>query len=145
MLRGPLICIGLLTVGRAPMIFRRVTDDDFGCPGAPDSHRGPVFLVGPDGQRGPDCPDVLFCRFPHRFRDFYAGFGCFFRSFGPRGPGPPGARKSRGGAHTLSAPWIRPWFQTRQNTRNVSSDEPLPVKNTGRDFPFILHTLAGRG
>ena len=28
--------------------------------GAPDSHRGPVFQAGPDGQRGPDCPDVLF-------------------------------------------------------------------------------------
>ena len=54
--------------------------------GAPDSHRGPVFLVGPDGQRGPDCSDVLYCRFPHRFRDFCEGFGCFRRSFGPRGP-----------------------------------------------------------
>ena len=28
--------------------------------GAPDNHRRPVFLAGPDGQRGPDCPDVLF-------------------------------------------------------------------------------------
>ena len=29
--------------------------------GASDSHRGPVFfLVGPDSQRGPDCPDVYF-------------------------------------------------------------------------------------
>ena len=28
--------------------------------GAPDSHRGPVFLAGADGQRGLDCPDVLF-------------------------------------------------------------------------------------
>ena len=31
--------------------------------GAPDSHRGPVFLAGPDGQGGPDCPDVLFVGF----------------------------------------------------------------------------------
>ena len=25
------------------------------------------FLVGPDAQRGPNCLDVLFCRFPHIF------------------------------------------------------------------------------
>ena len=68
--------------------------------GAPDSHRGPVFLAGPYGQRGPDCPDVLFCRFPHRFRDFYEGFGCFRLSFGPRGPSARGGSKApRGGAH----------------------------------------------
>ena len=48
--------------------------------GAPASHRGPVFLVGPDGRRGPYCPDVLFSRFPHRVRDFCEGFGCFRRS-----------------------------------------------------------------
>ena len=27
---------------------------------APDRHRGPVFLVVPDCQRGPDCSDVFF-------------------------------------------------------------------------------------
>ena len=27
--------------------------------GAPDSHRSLVFLAGPDGQRGPDCPGVF--------------------------------------------------------------------------------------
>ena len=53
---------------------------------APDGHRSPVFLAGPDGQRGPDCRDVVFCRFPHRFRDFCEGFGCFRRGFGPSGP-----------------------------------------------------------
>ena len=59
---------------------------------APDSHRGPVFLAGPDGQRGSDCPDVLFCWFPHRFRDFCEVFGSFRRSFGPSGPGPKAPR-----------------------------------------------------
>ena len=39
------------------LIFRRASDDGRGCHWAPDSqkgpggHRGPVFLVGPDGQR----------------------------------------------------------------------------------------------
>ena len=28
--------------------------------GVPNSYRGSVFLVDPDGQRDPDCPDVLF-------------------------------------------------------------------------------------
>ena len=52
--RGPLMIRGAL-------IFRRVTDDDdFECHWGPDSHRGPVFLAGPDGQRSPVCPDVLF-------------------------------------------------------------------------------------
>ena len=46
MLTGPLMFIGPLTIGRAS-----------------DSQRGPVFLAGPDGQRGPDCPDVLFVGF----------------------------------------------------------------------------------
>ena len=52
--------------------------------GALDSHRGTVFLADPDGQRGPVCPDVFFCRFPHGFCDFCEGFCCFRRSFGPR-------------------------------------------------------------
>ena len=30
---------------------------------ARDSHRGPIFLVDPDDQRGPDHPDVLFVGF----------------------------------------------------------------------------------
>ena len=31
--------------------------------GALDSHRDHVFLASPDGQRGPNCPDVLFVGF----------------------------------------------------------------------------------
>ena len=54
MLTGPLILIGPLTVGRAS-----------------DSQRGPVFLAGPDGQRGPDCPDVFF----------FAGFRTDFMTY----------------------------------------------------------------
>ena len=71
--------------------------------GAPDSHRGPVFLADPDGQRGPDCPDGFFCRFPHTFRDFCEGFDCFRRSFGPHGPLARGGPKPPRG-RTLSAP-----------------------------------------
>ena len=40
--------------------------------GAPGSHRGPVLLAGPDGQRVPDCPDVRFCRFCR----FFSEKGC---------------------------------------------------------------------
>ena len=43
MLTGPLIFIGPLTVGRAS-----------------DSQRGPVFLAGPDGQRGPTALTCFF-------------------------------------------------------------------------------------
>ena len=84
MLTGPLIFIGPLTVGRAS-----------------DSQRGSVFLAGPDGQRGPDCPDVLFCRFPHRFHGLCEGFGpesWHSRAIDPRVPENPRE------AHTLSAP-----------------------------------------
>ena len=35
--------------------------------GPPDTHRGPVFLVGPDGQRSPDCSDVFFVGFREDF------------------------------------------------------------------------------
>ena len=77
-----------LTVGRVPDSQR-----------APDSHRGPAFFAGPDGQRGPDCPDVIFCRSPHRVRVFCEGFGCFRRSFGPRGP-----EHHKGGAHPPPPP-----------------------------------------
>ena len=31
--------------------------------GAPDSHRGPVFMVGPNDLRTRDCPDVFFLSF----------------------------------------------------------------------------------
>ena len=94
MLTGPLIFIGPLPVGRAS-----------------DSHRGPVFLAGPDGQRGPDCPDVLFCRFHNRFHGLW-GFrlpppeSWPSRAIGPRVPKTPGR-------HTPSPPppppWLRPW------------------------------------
>ena len=86
MLRRLLISRGLLTVGRAPdadsqraliirepliegplvtrgaQTFRRALTMT-GCHWGPCSHRGPIFPVGPDGQRGPDCPDVLFVGF----------------------------------------------------------------------------------
>ena len=42
------------------LIFRRVTDDDFGCPGAPDSHKVPVFLAG---QMVRGDPTALTCFF----------------------------------------------------------------------------------
>ena len=57
----------------------------FGRLRSPGTHRGPVFLADPDGQRGPDCPDRFFCRFPHTFRDFCEGFGPSSRG----GPKPP--------------------------------------------------------
>ena len=86
MLTGPLIFIGPLTVERAS-----------------DSQRGPVFLAGPDGQRGPDCPDVLFCRFPDRFHDLCEGFGCLRLSLDTRGPSTLGSPKTPG-RHTPSPP-----------------------------------------
>ena len=112
---------GSLTVG-GPLIFRRVTDYDW--LGSPDSYRGPVLLAGPDGQRETDCPDVLFCRFPHIFRDFCEGFGCFrrefwpSRAFDPRGPENP---KGGGGAHTLSAPlgYVPDFVQRTQPIHNI--------------------------
>ena len=87
---GPLTLRGTLTVGRVP-----------------DSHRGPVFLVGPDGElRG--APTTLTC--------FFVGFCTVFVTslrvsvtFGGvlTLAGFPGVRKSIGG--TLSAPsWLRP-------------------------------------
>ena len=106
MSRGPLIFIGPLTVGRPPDIQK--------------DHwwwlwlsLGPLivtealFLAGSDGQSGPDCPDVLFCRFLHRFRDFCEVFGCFRWSFGLSGPSARGAPKTPRW-HTPSAPWLCP-------------------------------------
>ena len=69
---------------------------------APDNHRGPVFLAGPD------CPDVLFCRFPHIFRDFFEGFGCFRWRFGPRGPNAREGPKTPRGRAPSTPPWLRP-------------------------------------
>ena len=47
-------------------------------------------------------PRRVFCRFPHRFRDFCEGLGCFRRSFGPRGPSARRGPKTPRG-RTLSA------------------------------------------
>ena len=42
--------------------------------GTPDNHRGPVFLVGPIGQRATTALTCFFgFRTDLRFRDFYAG------------------------------------------------------------------------
>ena len=58
-------------------------------------HRGPVFLAGPDGQRGPTALTCFFVGFRTDFVtyvrvcdlcDVCEGFGCFRRSFGPNGP-----------------------------------------------------------
>ena len=65
---------------------------------------GSWFSGGPDCQTGPNCPDVLFGRFPYRFRDFCEGFGCFRRSFGSSGPSAHGGPKTPRGARTPSAP-----------------------------------------
>ena len=96
------------------MIFRRITDDDFCC------HWGPVFLAGSDGQRGNDCLDVLFCRFPHIFRDVCEGFGCFRRSFGPSGPSARGGSKTQGEHHVhfRPPPWLHTSLQARLDVQN---------------------------
>ena len=85
MLTGPLIFIGPLPVGRAS-----------------DSHRGPVFLAGPDGQRGPDCPDVLFFGFITDFMTYLRvsiASAWVLALAGHRPSGPQNPRE----AHTLSA------------------------------------------
>ena len=69
-----------------------------------DSQRDPVFLAETDGQRGPDCPDVLFCRFHNIFHDLCDGFGCLRLSLGPRGPSALGSPKPQGGTHPLRPP-----------------------------------------
>ena len=64
--------------------------------GAPDSHRGPVFLADTDGQRGPDCPDVLFVSFR---TDFVTSVRVSVASTGVlalAGLRPAGARKPQG-------------------------------------------------
>ena len=71
--------------------------------GALDSHRGRVFFsVGPDGQRGPDCPDVFFS-VSAQISWLLWGFLLLPPEFWPsarRGPeNPKGAQW-----HTLSAP-----------------------------------------
>ena len=53
----------------------------------------PCFLAGPDGQRGPDCPEVFFCRL-HIFHDSCEGFGCLRLSLGPRRPSTLGSPKT---------------------------------------------------
>ena len=58
MLTGPLIFIGPLTVGRAS-----------------DSQRGPVFLAGPDGQRGPTALTCFFVGFRTDFVTCVQGCG----------------------------------------------------------------------
>ena len=65
--------------------------------GASDSHRGPVFSGRSRWSEGPIALTCYFCRFPHKFRNFCEGFGCFRRSFGPRGPdgGPNTTRGAR--------------------------------------------------
>ena len=68
--------------------------------GTPDSHRGPVILAGPDGQRSPDCPEVLFVGFR---TDFVTSVRVLVASAVALAPGSP-PQKNRGRAHTLFAP-----------------------------------------
>ena len=80
--------------------------------GGPDAQRGPDIQRAPDAQsfsafllfwwarflgrprwsEGPRLSErVFFGGFPHRFRDFFVGFGCRRRSFGPGTENPKGA------------------------------------------------------
>ena len=74
--------------------------------GTPDSHRGPVILAGPDGQRSPDCPEVLFVGFR---TDFVTSVRVLVASAVALAPGSP-PKKQGEGAHPLRPlPWLRPW------------------------------------
>ena len=53
---------------RGPLIFRRITDDDFGCHWTPDSHRDPVFFWLAQMIRG--APTALTCFFVGFRTDF---------------------------------------------------------------------------
>ena len=78
--------------------------------GAPDKSQGPCFSGGSRWSEGPDCPDVLFCRFRHRFRAFCEGFGCFRPSFDFR---PSRARKPQGGPSPPSPGYVPVAMLTR--------------------------------
>ena len=73
--------------------------------GTPDSHRGAVILAGPDGHRGPGCPEVLFVGFRTDFvtsvRDLVASAVALALG-SPKNPG-------GGRTHPLHPlPWLRP-------------------------------------
>ena len=75
--------------------------------GAPDSHRGPIFLADPDGQRGPDSLTGFSVGFRTHFVAYVmvsvaSAWVLALTGLRPAGPETPK------GAHTLSAPWLRP-------------------------------------
>ena len=112
------IFIGPLTVLRAPDSqkspdIQKVTVDDFGCPGAPDSHRGPVFLAS---QRALRLPWRAFLSVSTQISWLLWWFRLLppefwpLRDFGPRG------RNTLGG-HTLLSPFrhvARIWPRARR-------------------------------
>ena len=72
--------------------------------GTPDSHRGPVILAGPGGQRGPDCPEVFFVGFR---TDFVTSVRVLVASAVALALGSP--KKQGEGAHPLRPlPWLPP-------------------------------------
>ena len=80
---------------------------------APDSHRGPVFLVGPDGQRG---PTALTCCFVGFRTDFVTSVSLIWlvpTEFWPAGVfAPPRGRENPKGVHPLRPLGYVPEFCT---------------------------------
>ena len=75
--------------------------------GAPDSHRGPIFLADPDGQRGPDSLTGFSVGFRTHFVAYVmvsvaSAWVLALTGLRPAGPETPK------GAHALSVPWLRP-------------------------------------
>ena len=83
--------------------------------GTPDSHRGPVILAGPGGQRGPDCPEVLFVGFR---TDFVTSVRVLVASAVALALG---SQKNRRRAHTLFAPSLGSLPTPEGGDRKLSS------------------------
>ena len=87
-------------------------------------HRGLFFWRGQIV--GGDCPDVLFCWFPLKFRDFCSVrvFAVSDRVLALAGLRPAGARKPQGGTPSTPTPWLRPCPKKALNDRYRPGQRP---------------------
>ena len=77
---------------------------------APDSHRGPAFLAGSDGQRGQTALTCFFVGFCTDFVTSVRVLVAFVGILALAGYRPAGARKPQG----APSPWLHPWSPASQ-------------------------------
>ena len=128
---GPLLVRGALMI-RGPLIMTLAVS------GGPLIVTGVLFFWWTQMVRGgADCPDVLFCRFPHRFRDFVRVSVASAGVLALAGIRTAGARKPQGG-RVLEVSFSGLWLPAPRRSSTLTT-HTRSASHMGCQIPTSTH------